>query len=364
MDANAHIFVSGRAHIPIRNVWLLLLYASDFYKSGSNALDGIEDYPEQLPDLLAEVLVASVADRLKKPLTPEFAHSQSDLRRVRGRIDVLRTESHQLLGRGQVACRYEQLSVDTPRNRLIQSALKVLAPLVASKKLSHQCRAEARRLASLGVSSVGARSTSQDVTIRFSRNDAHDRAVVLAARLAIGLLLPSDERSGGIPRSSLSDHEFRRLFERAVGGFYRATVNDLGWRTRTGQFISWNAQDETPGAGGLIPKMQTDISLENTSAKRRIIIDTKFTSALASGQFGGETFKSSHLYQIYTYVRSQEDPSDPLSLCAEGMLLYPSVGKSVRESFNSHGHRFTVANVDLGKPASSVRQQLLDAIKL
>lgn len=177
-------------------------------------------------------------------------------------------------------------------------------------------------------------------------------------------MLPSDEGSGGIRRSSLSDHEFRRLFERAVGGFYRATANDLGWRTRTGQFISWNVQDETPGAGGLIPKMQTDISLENTSAKRRMIIDTKFTSALANGQFGGETFKSSHLYQIYTYVRSQEDPSDPLSLCAEGMLLYPSVGQSVRESFDSHGHRFTVATVDLGKPASSVRQQLLDAIKL
>ncbi len=364
MDEDAHIFVLGSARIPIRNVWLLLLYASDFYKTGANALDGIEDYPEQLPDLLGEILVASVADRLKKPLTPEFAPTQGDLRRVRGRIDVLRTESHQLLSRGQVACRYEELRVDTPRNRMIHSALTVLAPLVASKKLSRRCRADARRLSGLGVSSVGARSASRDVTIRFSRNDAHDRAVLLAARLALQLMLPSDEGSGGIRRSNLTDHEFRRLFERAVGGFYRATASELGWRTRTGQFISWNADNETPGAGGLIPRMQTDISLENSSANRRIIIDTKFTSALANGKFGGETFKSSHLYQIYTYVRSQEAANDPLSLSAEGMLLYPSVGQSIRESFDSHGHRFTVATVDLGKPASSVRQQLLDAIKL
>ena len=362
MDEDAHIFVSGSARIPIRNVWLLLLYASDFYKTGANALDGIEDYPEQLPDLLGEILVASVADRLKKPLTPEFAPTQSDLRRVRGRINVLRTEAHQLLSRGQVACRYEELTVDTPRNRLIHSALTALAPLVTSQRLSHRCRADARRLSALGVTSVGARSAARDVTIRFSRNDAHDRAVLLAARLALQLMLPSDDGSGGIRRSNLTDHEFRRLFERAVGGFYRATATDLGWRTRTGQFISWNAQDETPGAGGLIPKMQTDISLENNSAKRRMIIDTKFTSALAYGQYGGETFKSSHLYQIYTYVRSQEDPSDPLSLCAEGMLLYPSAGLTIRESFYTGGHRFTMATVDLGAPAPDIRQQLLDAI--
>lgn len=364
MDADAHVFVSGGARIPIRNVWLLLLYASDFYKTGSHSLHGIEDYPEQLADLLGEILVVSVADRLKKPLTPEFAPTQNDLRRVRGRIDVLRTESHQLLSRGQVACRYEELTVDTPRNRLVHSALMVLAPLVASKKLSHRCRADARRLSGLGVSSVGARSTSQDVTLRFSRNDAHDRAVLLAARLALDLRLPSDEGSGGIRRSSLSDHEFRRLFERAVGGFYRATANELGWRTRTGQFISWNSHNETPGAGALIPRMQTDISLESASANRRIIIDTKFTSALANGKFDGETFKSSHLYQIYTYVRSQEAANDPLSLSAEGMLLYPSVGQSVRESFQSGGHRFSVVTVDLGRSAAEIRQQLLETIAI
>src|SRR6476661_4314619 len=105
-----------------------MLYASEFYKAGAESFDGIENYPEQLPDLLAKILVASVGDRLKQPLTTEFAATKGDLRRVRGRIDVLRTDSHQLLNRGQVACRYEELTVDTPRNRLVRSALSALAP--------------------------------------------------------------------------------------------------------------------------------------------------------------------------------------------------------------------------------------------
>lgn len=364
MGPDAFVVVSGNTRIPVRNIWLLLLYASEFYKAGGTSLSGIEDYPERLPDLLGEILVASVEDRLKKPLTPEFASTEKDLRRVRGRIDVLRTESHQLLSRGQVACRFEELTVDTPRNRLIHSALTVLAPLVVSKALSHRCRTDARRLFDLGVRAAGARSTVRDTTVRFSRNDVQDRAVLLAARLALQLILPSDEGTGRLRRSSLTDHEFRRLFERAVGGFYRATAVTSGWRTKTGQFISWNSLHATPGAPALIPKMQTDILLENSTAKRRIIIDTKFTSALAKGQFGGETFKSGHLYQIYTYVRSQEAANDPLSLSAEGMLLYPSVGQSIRESFDSSDHRFTVATVDLGKSAKEIRQQLLDAIAL
>jgi 5-methylcytosine-specific restriction enzyme subunit McrC len=362
MDADAQVFISGKTRIPIRNLWLLLLYASDFYRNGTESFSGIEEYPEQLPDLLAEILVASVADRLKRPLTPSFAPTQDDLRRVRGRIDVLRTTSHQLLSQGQVACRYEELSIDTPRNRLVRAALTVLAPLVTSKKLGHSCRANARRLLDLGVSYVGSRSAVHDANIRFSRNDVQDRAVVFAARLALELALPSDEGSGGIRRSIIGEHDFRRLFERAVGGFYRATALDLGWRTRTGQFISWNASSESPGLRGLLPKMQTDISLENASTNRRIILDTKFTSALARGKRGGETFKSNHLYQIYTYVRSQEKPDDRLSLSAEGMLLYPTVGQSLRENFEAGGHRFSVVTVDLGKSASEVRQQLLDAI--
>jgi 5-methylcytosine-specific restriction enzyme subunit McrC len=364
MDPDAFVVVSGNTRIPVRNLWLLLLYASEFYKSGSTSLSGIEEYPERLPDLLGEILVASVADRLKKPLTPEFAPTERDLRRVRGRIDVLRTESHQLLSRGQVACRYEELTVDTPRNRLVHSALTVLAPLVASKSLSHRCRADARRLFDLGVRAAGTRLTVRDTTVRFSRNDVQDRAVLLAARLALQLILPNDEGTGGLRRSRLSVAEFRDLFERAVGGFYGVAGPELGWKTRKAQFISWNESNETQGVGSMLPKMKTDMSLENPAANRRIIIDTKFTSALSSGQFGGETFKSGYLYQIYAYVRTQENPADALSLSAEGMLLHASVGKSIRESFFTGGHRFTVATVDLGRPAKEIRQQLLGALEM
>lgn len=60
---------------------------------------------------------------------------------MRGRIDVLRTERHQLLSRGLVACRFDELSIDTPRNRFVRAALESIARIVSRKDLVHRCRA-------------------------------------------------------------------------------------------------------------------------------------------------------------------------------------------------------------------------------
>lgn len=363
LDIEARIYVLGQAHIPIRNLWLLLLYASDFYKYGNERSQGFDENPDLLADLLANILCHSVEERLKRPLTPAFMLRQQDLRRVRGRIDVLRTTTHQLLSRGQVACRFEALTVDTPRNRLVHTALTRLPALVTDRTLGHRCRSQARKLADLGVGRVDSRTALEGVSSQFSRNDANDRPVVSAAKLALQLVLPLDKDAGGPGRAAISDQEFRRLFERAIGGFYKAAGGPSGWKTTAGRYISWRQESETPGIQSLLPMMQTDIILENGDARRRLIIDTKFTSSLAIRRHGGETFKSSHLYQVYTYVRTQESPDDPLSLSSEGMLLYPSVGTSVLESFTSGGHKFMLATVDLGASALEIRKQLLSLLE-
>ena len=84
--------------------------------------------------------------------------------------------------------------------------------------------------------------------------------------------------------------------------------------------------------------MVTDIILENQQEDRRIIIDTKFTNILARSQFGdGQRFKTGHIYQLYSYLRSQERDDDPRSLNSEGMLLYPAIGFDVDESGRASG---------------------------
>jgi 5-methylcytosine-specific restriction enzyme subunit McrC len=356
------VVVAGGIEIPLRNVWLLLLYASELYQSGPEAFDGIEDYPEKLPELLAELLSASTEDRLKRPLTPSFARTSRDLSRVRGGIDTLRTESHQLLSRGLVACRFDELTVDTPRNRMIRTALESVAPLCSEEELSRRCRAQSQRLASLGVGLLDRRAGERDANVRLTRNDARDRSILLAAKLALELALPSGYMTPGHGRGDLSERQFRHLFERAIGGFYTAHGTARGWTVQRGRKVDWKASEATLGLAAVLPHMMTDVWIDDAPRGQRLIIDTKFTSVLSSGRFAKETLRSGHLYQLYAYVRAQES-SDPLGASAGGLLLYPAVGTSLAESFVTAGHRLGAATVDLSQSSVEVRDQLIAAVK-
>ncbi|MDQ4503076.1 hypothetical protein [Sinomonas sp. ASV322] len=354
--------VAGGVEITLRNVWLLLLYASEFYRSGPEAFDGIEEYPEKLPELLAELLVASTEDRLRRPLTPSFAPAARDLSRVRGGIDTLRTESHQLLSRGLVACRFEELTVDTPRNRMIRSALEAIAPLCAEEDLARRCRSQSERLARLGIGVLNRRAGERDAHIRITRNDARDRSVLLAAKLALELALPSGYFTPGHGRGNMSERQFQHLFERAIGGFYIAHGTARGWTVHRGRKVDLKTSDATSGLSAVLPHLVTDVWIDDVARGRRLLLGAKFMPPVASGRLARETLRRGHLLELYAYVRAQESPADALSPEAGGLLLYPAVGAALTESFVTAGHRLGAATVDLSLSSVDVRDQLIAAV--
>jgi 5-methylcytosine-specific restriction enzyme subunit McrC len=109
--------------------------------------------------------------------------------------------------------------------------------------------------------------------------------------------------------------------------------------------------------------MQTDIVLENPTMQKQIVIDTKFNSIVTSGWYREEALRNAYLYQIYTYIRSQENLNDPLSMNATGRLLHPSIGQTVDKIVNIQGHDFRFAIVELASPANEIRKQLLKLVE-
>lgn len=103
------------------------------WPAGSKSTDpaqlAAEDLPEEIPDLVAEILARSVEQRQRRQLSTAFRQRQAVLSRVRGRIDHLTTSRQQLLAKGQVACRFEELTVDSPRNRYVRTALESVQQL-------------------------------------------------------------------------------------------------------------------------------------------------------------------------------------------------------------------------------------------
>ncbi|WP_035058108.1 5-methylcytosine-specific restriction endonuclease system specificity protein McrC [Desulfuromonas sp. TF] len=342
--------------IPVRNLWLLLLYASDLGKFFGKFDAEVEESPD-LPTLIGRLLAHAVEHRLRRNLSRGYKQKQANLNRVRGRIDLLETFSKELLQRGQVACRFEEHTIDTPRNRLVRAALDAVANRVDDDVLAHRCRMLAGDLGRLGVS--GCRpSRSEMISDQIARHDSEDLLMVTLSRIVFDLVLPTeDEGDYSLSRFAKDEVFVRKLFERAVGNFYASELTpDTGWKVYQGQRLEWPLEQASSGIPAILPGMKTDIVLENRKARRRIVIDTKFTGIFASTAYRAAVLKSGYIYQIYAYLRSQED--NEFGKNAEGMLLHPAIGRDVDEIVQIQGHRIRFVTVDLTKRSDAILSRL------
>lgn len=358
----SHDGIGRIGRIPVRNLWLLMLYASDLFRDLEKAKVAVEDNPDDIPDLVAEMLCRQVERRIRRNLSHGYQLREAVLGRVRGRIDLLDTERHRLLDRGKVACRFHELNIDTVRNRYVRMALEEISTIVFRRELAHRCRSLAASLRRMGV--TGERPSRSEVSIdRFGRHDADDQPMVAAAHLAFNLALPT-EAAGSRQLSSPAREMvwIRKLYEKGIAGFYDVVLSRKRWRVHAGKAISWQIENKTSGIDKILPSMRTDITLEHPVAQRRIVIDTKFNSVVTRGWYREESLRSGYIYQIYAYLRSQERRGDPLAENASGLLLHPSVGDMMNEAVVIQGHEIRFATVDLAGTAKEIRTQLLQLV--
>ncbi|MGP3707887.1 5-methylcytosine-specific restriction endonuclease system specificity protein McrC [Gordonia paraffinivorans] len=351
------VVLSGKTRIPVRNLWVLMLYASRLYQTqeGLRSSD-IEDNPDELINLVAEVLVTAVERRLNRSLGRDYQERHAVLSRVRGRIDTLTTESRALLAQGRIACRFDELTVDNLRNRLVVTALDAAARNVQMIELVRRAQALIATLAQYGVSRrpLGRRAVA---TVTVGRNDQEDAEAVDAAKLMLEMAIATESAGSRTVRDPDRDAAtVRRLYEQAVRGFYQAVLPPE-WRVANGEtHRRWPISEATPGLPGILPVMRTDIELETMG--RRIIVETKFANALKPGQYGDLRLARNHLFQLYAYVQSQHE-LDELAASSEGVLLYPTVGQHIDESATIQGHRYRFLTVDLTGSTRDIRETLL-----
>ncbi|WP_268746642.1 5-methylcytosine-specific restriction endonuclease system specificity protein McrC [Desulfonatronum thiodismutans] len=348
--------------IPVRNLWLLMLYASELFRDIENAKVAVEDNPDDIPDLVAEILCRQVERRIQRNLSYGYQSREAELNRVRGRINLLNTERRRLLDRGKVACRFDELTIDTARNRFVRSALENISKVVRRNGLARRCKALAASLRQMGV--TGEQPGRGEVFIaRFGRHDVDDQPMVAAAYLAFNLALPTEaEGSRQLPLPDREISWVRKLYEKGVAGFYDVVLSGKGWRVGSGKVIDWQIESKSPGIDRILPSMRTDIILDHSGTERRIVIDTKFNSVVTRGWYREESLRSGYVYQIYAYLRSQEGRGDLLAEKASGLLLHPSVGDMVNEAVMIQNHEIRFATVDLAASAKEIRGQLLQVL--
>jgi 5-methylcytosine-specific restriction enzyme subunit McrC len=126
--------------------------------------------------------------------------------------------------------------------RLERVPLGARSRLAARPELARRCRTLAATLSCLGVSAETP-SRAQLLGERFSLHDLDDRFMVAAAQLAFDIALPSESiGTVSMPQPDREKVWARKLFERAIGGFYAHVLGPHGWGVEQGKPLSWKIE--------------------------------------------------------------------------------------------------------------------------
>jgi 5-methylcytosine-specific restriction enzyme subunit McrC len=260
--------------------------------------------------------------------------------------------------RGTASCTFSELSVDTPKNRIIRATLQRLASdprlchpnLQTESDMRHELRTLVRALQEVPLVPINSTDFSR---LQLGRND-RDYALPLAICGLIHRLEMPTEAAGDHAIFALlrDDIKFHQLFERFVRNFCRVHFPDYDVHSET---LNW--PDEL--GSDLVPAMRTDVTITAKNAPyHRLVIDTKYyVNALGTSIYGAEKFKSDNLYQVYAYLRTQEQRG-PSYRDSAGMLLYPTTSYDLNETMIVQGHRIRIATVNLVKPWDQIEARI------
>lgn len=346
------------AKIPIKNIWLLLLYASDLYQTlGKRQRVQLENNPEDLIKLAAKLYCEATKKRFMRSLSCGYTQQTQILNRVRGKIDILATVRQHLLEKGRIQCQFEVLTIDTPKNRYIHAAAHTLLRLVKDKKLKIQCQKIISRFNTLKIG----QSTHYDFKADyFDRSGTQDRYLLTLCRLIFKMAIPTEQAGvQSAEQINKTDTWLRQLFEKATIGFARVNLPASRWKISSGKQLSWQQESASNNINNLLPNMLTDLIIEHSACQHRMIIDTKCTSIVRQSRSNKNKFKSEHIYQLYAYLRSQEKTTDTPSCHATGMLLYPAIDENINEHVIIQNHTIRFSTINLQEDSRLIRKNLL-----
>jgi 5-methylcytosine-specific restriction enzyme subunit McrC len=336
--------------IPIKNLFFILCYAWGRLDEGelvSASLDEVST-PQ---DLLARILINGSNRILKDGLDRgylEFAEESSSLR---GKIDFSTSISKLLFEQAKAATFIDELSHNILHNQILKTTLLSLSNSdLVDSKLRYELARLVRKFNGVDLIRLTA---SVFKRVQIYQNNSFYAFLTNVCELVYLQGTPNSEL-GDIKIRDFSRDEvkMRKVFQDFVFNFYKLNQKQY---SVSSERLTWGVLGGED-ALKFLPNMYTDVSL--SSSTRKIILDTKYYVEAFQSNWGKQSFHSSHLYQLNTYLDSaQRTLNDGRRL--DGVLLYPATNDEFTFQFELRDHTITVAAIDMRKNSSAISERML-----
>ena len=343
--------MTDKPKIPIQNIYYLLCYAwNKLEEKDIVDVSGIDS--TELLDLFAKVLIGGLRHLFKRGLDRGYVPYSEDTRCIRGKIDFNSSIKTNLINKGQLHCHHDEFSFNVLHNQILKATIR---SLIHAQFLDNEHRQHLigfyRKLREIDLIRLNSQCFSR---VQLHRNNSFYDFLLKICELIYDYMLPTEEPGKSKFRDFLQDErKMALLFEEFVRNFYK--IEASGYQVGRDDIL-WDATPLADNAVSLLPKMQTDISIETEGSK--LIIDTKFYKEALTSHFDREKARSAHLYQIYAYLRNIESKGGLNTECS-GMLLYPTVQDDFSEGYMMDSHKVMIQTVNLNQDWGKIHQDLL-----
>ena len=325
----------------------MLSYA--FQSLNANAYKKIEaEAFENTAELFSEILVIGVSSQIKQGLVRDYIDFTETTSSVRGKINIMESINEQSFIKRQLNCTYDEFSPNCYLNQIIKSTMELLVKSDVSKPRK-------KKLNNLlmyfdNVDSIDLNDVNWK--IRFDRNNQTYRMLVGVCYLVVNGLLHT-QKSGNVKLMEfLDDQRMSRLYEKFILNYYKKEHPEI--KAHAPQ-IPWQIDD---GIDFLLPKMQTDVTLECEG--KILIIDAKYYGHNLSKHYGKDIHHTGNLYQIFTYVKNKELEMQGNDVEVSWMLLYARTTSEIQpdSAYIMSGNKISVKTLDLKQEFTVIREQL------
>ena len=336
--------------ILIKNIYYMLTYAFQVLNQESYKSISVEFFLNTA-EMFTAILCKGIKSQLKRYLNRDYIIKTEALSSLRGNIRVTESINQMSFLNKKLVCSFDEFSNDSYMNRILKSTMHLLlkADISIEQKKSLKSLlpyfAEIRKIDIYRI----------NWKFHFNQNNQTYRMLMGICYLTIKGLLQTQDNGKIKLMDFIDEQRLCRLYEKFILGYYQKHFSHLNPRTN---YIEWDAQGETE----YLPAMKTDITLEDKSQKKVLIIDTKYYGRTMQNQFGKNSYHSGNMYQIHSYVNNKKATYVGK---VSGLLLYAKTDEEVtpNQKFTISGNQFAVQTLDLNVDFSDIEKQLNDIVK-
>lgn len=342
--------------IPIENIYYLLCYAWNKLEEKERVNVSVDDKTELL-DLFAKILINGTKILLKRGIDRSYIDFTDEIAGVKGKVQISQTLKSNLLFKQRTVCTFDTFSSNILTNRILISTIHSLSRTKGlDKELKKELISLQRMFSGIDLIQI---NTSLFNQVKLNRNNRFYGFLMNVCQIIYENTLPSEEQ-GKYKFSDFTrdERKMNQLFEAFIRNFYRIEQNKFNIVKK--ENIDWQFDYGDVDSHQFIPKMETDITLEND--KEKIIIDAKYYRETMVINYDKEKIKSNNLYQLFSYLLNQEN-NTPKTETAKGILLYPTIEKEYDLQYKYKNHHIEIKTINLNTNWKNIASRLKQIIQ-